>query len=375
MRVLNLHIRLTTACNARCAYCSCDCDLPSDRMSLDNLEASINFVLERVTSKDFCHIEILGGEVLILPIDYLRSSVNVIKEVVKKSIPKISIGCQTNLIASKRKIKELHNIFGPAIGTSQPTKHRTVNGLSDAYHEIYTQSARQLQKLTNETPGTVIVFDKNNVRQMPMEYESAEKQQRRITIRPVYQGRHSVETVDPAEYGKMAVRVINKWFCNGSIVVDPFIRMTKHMLGLSPQVGCPFWKTCAGDSLNIEPNGDIYLCQDMADANVGKIGNTLMQSWDQNMFLTLSKRRVNLHNDCQQCQYLEYCQGGCMTESKTESNDFYAKPLACESHKLIFQALSDNIDKYGKQASIDWINKLETFPINNETTALEVCNE
>jgi hypothetical protein len=33
------------------------------------------------------------------------------------------------------------------------------------------------------------------------------------------------------------------------------------------------------------------------------------------MYLTLSKRQTNIDQECQQCQWYEYCQGGCMMES------------------------------------------------------------
>jgi MoaA/NifB/PqqE/SkfB family radical SAM enzyme len=66
----NLHIRLTTACNADCSYCSCESDVPSDRMLIDDLQKSLIFALDkflpRTSEKTYCGAEVIGGEVVSL---------------------------------------------------------------------------------------------------------------------------------------------------------------------------------------------------------------------------------------------------------------------------------------------------------------------
>jgi len=54
-------------------------------------------------------------------------------------------------------------------------------------------------------------------------------------------------------------------------------------------------------------------------------------------------------------------------ESFTESGSFYSRPNNCTAWKLVFKALDDNIKKHGKQASIDWINKIENLEYSSST--------
>jgi hypothetical protein len=48
-------------------------------------------------------------------------------------------------------------------------------------------------EISGDTIGTVIVFDKDNIDKVVDEYRIAEKAQTRITIRPVFAGKHSID--------------------------------------------------------------------------------------------------------------------------------------------------------------------------------------
>ena len=363
----NLHIRLTTACNADCHYCSCESDVASDRMPIDDLQKSLTFALDkflpRTSKKTYCSAEVIGGEVMVLPTNYLKQAVSVIKELAGSKVERVDVGCQSNLIGSRNKIDALREIIDThSIGTSKDsfTNKRTINGDADKYRELATKGADYLSATSGATIGTVIVFDKDNIDKVINEYKIAEKTQTRITIRPVFAGKHSIDYLEPKLLGKHWKALINIWFINGRTAVEPLMRMTKSMLGMrTNEVGCPYWRSCCANSLDIEPNGDIYICQEMADVGAGKLGNAIRREWDDEMYLALSKRQTNIDQECQQCQWYEYCQGGCMMESFTETGSFYSRPNNCTAWKVIFKSIDDNIKKYGKQASIDWIDKIE----------------
>ena len=363
----NLHIRLTTACNADCSYCSCESDVPSDRMLIDDLQKSLIFALDkflpRTSEKTYCGAEVIGGEVMVLPTEYLKQAVEAIREGVGSKVERVDVGCQSNLIGSKKKIDALRGIIDEhSIGTSKDsfTNKRTVNGDADKYRELATKGANYLSEISGDTIGTVIVFDKDNIDKVVDEYRIAEKAQTRITIRPVFAGKHSIDYLEPKLLGKYWKELIDEWFIDGRMAVEPLMRMTKSMLGMrTAEVGCPYWRSCSANSLNIEPNGDIYTCQEMADVGAGKLGNAISGEWDDEMYLTLSKRQTNIDQECQQCQWYKYCQGGCMMESFTETGSFYSRPNNCMAWKVIFKSIDDNIRKYGEKVSINWIDKIE----------------
>jgi radical SAM protein with 4Fe4S-binding SPASM domain len=368
----NLHIRLTTACNADCRYCSCESDVSSDRMSINHLKKSLDFALThflaRSPKKTYCGAEVIGGEVMILPTHYLRQAVDTIRRIVGAKVKHVNVGCQSNLIGSKTKIKALKEMIDDySIGTSMDsfTSKRTIKGDADKYRQLATQGAHYLQEISGDTIGTVIVCDSDNINRVVDEYKMAQKDQRRITIRPIFAGRHakhSIDYLDPNRLGKHWKALIDIWFIHGDTIIEPLMRMTKSMLGMrTEEVGCPYWRSCSANSLNIQPNGDIYTCQEMADVGAGKLGNAISGEWYDDMYLQLSKRQTNIDKECQTCQWYRYCQGGCMMESFTESGSFYSRPNNCTAWKIVFKALDDNIKKHGKQTSIDWINKIQAL--------------
>ncbi|SSC07922.1 hypothetical protein BTURTLESOX_2200 [bacterium endosymbiont of Bathymodiolus sp. 5 South] len=336
-------------------------------MLIDDLQKSLTFALDkflpRTSEKTYCGAEVIGGEVMVLPTEYLKQAVEAIREVVGSKVERVDVGCQSNLIGSKKKIDALRGIIDEhSIGTSKDsfTNKRTVNGDADKYRELATKGANYLSEISGDTIGTVIVFDKDNIDKVVDEYRIAEKAQTRITIRPVFAGKHSIDYLEPKLLGKYWKELIDEWFVDGRTAVEPLMRMTKSMLGMrTAEVGCPYWRSCSANSLNIEPNGDIYTCQEMADVGAGKLGNAISGEWDDEMYLTLSKRQTNIDQECQQCQWYKYCQGGCMMESFTETGSFYSRPNNCMAWKVIFKSIDDNIKKYGEKVSINWIDKIE----------------
>jgi radical SAM protein with 4Fe4S-binding SPASM domain len=363
----NLHIRLTTACNADCTYCSCESDVSAGRIPLNDLKKSLDFALThflaRSPKKTDCGAEVIGGEVMTLPTNYLRQAVDTIRQIVGDKVKHVDVGCQSNLIGSKTKIKALKEMIDNySIGTSMDsfTSKRTIKGDADKYRQLATQGAHYLQEISGNTIGTVIVCDSDTINRIVDEYKRAHKDQRRLTIRPIFAGRNDIDYLDPSLLGKHWKALIDIWFIEGDTVIEPLMRMTKSMLGMRvDEVGCPYWRSCSSNSLNIEPNGDLYTCQEMADVGAGKLGNAISGEWHDKMYLLLSKRQTNIDKECQQCQWYRYCQGGCMMESFTETGSFYSRPNNCTAWKLVFKALDDNIKKHGKQTSIDWINKIQ----------------
>ncbi len=365
----NLHIRLTTACNADCSYCSCESDVPSDRMPIKDLKKSLSFALgnflSRTSEKKYCGAEVIGGEVMILPTNYLKQAVEAIRLIVGDKVKRVSVSCQSNLIGSKDKIKSLEGMIDDCrIGTSIDsfTDKRTIKGDADKYRKLAARGANYLKEISGDTGSAVIVCDKDNIDRIIDEYRIAQKAKREITIRPVFAGKHTIDYLDPNLLGKHWKELIDTWFMEGDTVVEPLHRMTKSMLGMrTEEVGCPYWRSCTANSLNIEPNGDIYTCQEMADVGAGKLGNAIRGEWDDEMYLTLSKRQTNIDQACQQCQWYKYCQGGCMMESFTETGSFYSRPNNCTAWKIIFKTLNDNIQKHGQKTSVNWIKKIEAL--------------
>jgi hypothetical protein len=69
-------------------------------MQIQKLKRALKFTmikfLARSGKKNYCGAEVIGGEVMILPTDYLRQAVDAIRHIVGSKVEKVDVGCQSN---------------------------------------------------------------------------------------------------------------------------------------------------------------------------------------------------------------------------------------------------------------------------------------
>ena len=365
---MNLHVRLTTACNAACTYCSCGPDDPvklADLPSVDQVVSGVEWLLQKTLPKGAkrhsrIDLEILGGEILLLPMDWLEQCIRGIQDSITLFAWEQSIGCQSNLIAGPQKVAKLVTIFGTAIGTSTDNvrDYRRLAGSADNYRRKNEVGTRLVAERSH-IPGVVWTCTRGNEAQAVKEYEINTAQGRSLTIREVFQGANGVQRIDPDAYADALVEVWNRWFLQGTTVVNPLYRIVQAILN-NKAVGCPWWRGCAGDSINMDANGDIYVCQEMNDAELGKIGNTFDRTWDAEIWHWLALRKARIDHSCMSCDVYDLCQGGCMLDAWSNTRDIYAIPAMCPTWKRIFRTVRRDVDHENRQEIIEWIGTLST---------------
>ena len=111
--------------------------------------------------------------------------------------------------------------------------------------------------------------------------------------------------------------------------------------------------------MSLEPNGDIHICQELADAGHGLIGNALSNDWDDDAWLIYSNRANNLDQDCLNCPYFKDCQGGCMMHSIQDGNGPYGKPSYCHAWFATFKAIDEKIEATDPKKLLNWIERLK----------------
>ncbi|MCG7870987.1 MAG: SPASM domain-containing protein [Candidatus Thiodiazotropha lotti] len=363
---MNLHIRLTTACNAACTYCSCGPDEPvkhADLPTVDQVISGAEWLLQKTMPKGAerhqrIDLEVLGGEILLLPMDWLEACVRGLQDSISLLAREQTIGSQSNLIAGPKKITKLVEIFGTAIGTSTDNvqDYRQLAGSADNYREKNEAGTKLVADLS-QMPGVVWTCTVGNEAQAITEYEIYAAQGRSLTIREVFQGANDVQGVDSDAFAEALIEVWNRWFLQGTTIVNPLYRTVQAILNTQP-VGCPWWRSCAGDSINMDGNGDIYLCQEMNDVGLGKIGNVFRKEWDDQAWNRLALRRARIDRNCLSCDVYDLCQGGCMMDAWSTSGDIYARPSMCPAWKRMFRTLRQDIDSRDRQEVIKWIGTL-----------------
>lgn len=366
-----LHIRLTKSCNANCTYCSSFQNNPDKFMSLDDFKLSIGAFWKK--TKDlgveisFLTIEYVGGEILLVPQDIFYEQVTYARNFFLSHGVQLKDGVQTNLIASREKVVWLSKLFPGRMGTSidNSTDQRRIGDSHKRYRVIMLSREKAALGDSKKFPG-VLTVDKKMLPHVVSELSMASRQRRNLTLRPAFVGGKSdVNHVSPSEFGHVMVNSFESWFMRMPIIVEPHYsrfrkRFNKHYgINLDQDYSyCAFQSDCAVKSMSIEPNGDVYICQELADKGYGLLGNLLNGEWNDSAWGSILARSENLSMDCLECPYLSECRGGCMMQSVEAGAGIYGKPAYCESWKMMFSAYDSAILSTDKAMVIRWLDRI-----------------
>lgn len=368
------HVRVTKKCNADCSYCSSFETNFSDLMSLENLEKSMKFISKFIDkyslggSKKAVTVQYVGGELLTLPVDYFRKFTNIIEDNLSNTFQEVIQSGQSNLIGSKDKIIELYHTLDGHIGSSLDisTAQRTVKKSSKKYDTIFLKSLDVVKKMTGHFPSSIIVIDEKMKPFLFDNIKFAESKKMHLTLRPVFQGGMPVETLNKNSLTETYSEVFEHWFMKSNIAIEPLIGMVQKRLMKNKIYdedfgyisGCNFQHNCATSSLNLEPDGTLYVCLDMADGKHFPIGNAIKEEIYEETLTLLMSRTEKLNQDCLSCDYFSACQGGCMNEAIEQKNDVFGKTEYCSTWKTMFKLIDDSIEKFGEKDVKTWIKKL-----------------
>ena len=140
--------------------------------------------------------------------------------------------------------------------------------------------------------------------------------------------------------------IFDHWVMNADISVEPFHQLLVERLAAFNQsndvqfhFGCPFQSDCADVTLNLEPDGELFICYDMADSGQYSLGNAVTGEFKKDIWEMLQLRKAKLHGDCKSCKWVEACHGGCMSEAIHYTGSPFGKTPHCGLWQTIFKKL------------------------------------
>lgn len=362
MRFMTLHVRLTRDCNAHCDYCS-SAGARQGRMTPDDFRASIDFIADRVLPRigaaqgDFLTIEYLGGEILLVPTEELRGAVDYARERFGRQFRHVRDGAQSNLQASPRRVAELNAIFDGRVGTSTDagTGQRRLRGSSELYGAILERSSRALAETNGRAPGRAMVVDAESSPHLGAEIRRARARGYDLVLQPVFSG--GTEGIAPLSAEALAdalVAAYDVWAESPGHRVDPFSSLFARRLlrgRIDPTGddaarslrGCPFQNDCAATNLALDPDGSLWVCQQMADAGQYPLGNAIEGRFDERTWRLLARRSLHLDTACSRCPWFAECGGGCMKEAIALHGDPFARTEYCLAWKRLFRRIEADI--------------------------------
>lgn len=355
-----LHVRLTRDCNAHCSYCS-SAGAQGGRMHPDAFRAAIDWIAHAlmprigVGPRHHLTVEYLGGEILLVPPAELEANVRYARNTLSQVVGTVRDGAQSNLIGAPARIQGLADLFEGRVGTSwdKHTGQRHIRGNPDLYTAILDRSLRVLQTTRGIAPGRVIVVDALTLPHLSQEVEDAAQGGYDLVLRPAFQGgSEGVAFGEIQALTEAFTKAYHQWNKTGRRQrVEPFSTLyerqqTVHQGGI--QVGgqgCPFQADCAFRSLSLDPDGSLFICQEMADSGHFPLGNAVEGRFDAVTWTRLAQRQRHLDASCKACPWRQSCGGGCMNEAIASHGDPFAKTELCSVWKALFAAIDATICK------------------------------
>ena len=150
-------------------------------------------------------------------------------------------------------------------------------------------------------------------------------------------GKRASFSVSATQYGKFLCDLFDLWKQEPhEVFIRLFNGIISHYLGYEKGF-CSMEKTCA-DYLLVEWNGDVYPC-DFFMYEKYKLGNLLhtkLAELKQRRDKDFGRLKAQLPIECQQCEWLELCYGGCIKDRIFPDNPHPERTYYCEGLRHFF---------------------------------------
>lgn len=360
----------TKDCNADCSYCSSPPD-SEQQWTFDKFKEIANILFPKLSKESIWIWH--GGEPMLLGTEFYKKCWEYTENLNKKYDKNLSFSMQTNLLLYNRKWKPVfRDIFKGSVSTSfdPDQKYRTLNGKTESYTRLFNKRLNEFLE-DGFNPMVVSTFDEDSITYADEIYKKSLQSNNPFHIRFNYRypaGRangENLELISPKTYGEMLVRQYNRWIRDKpGFSITPLDQMLDITIG-EGRSRCPWTRSCNGQFLGIEPNGDLYNCPDFADLGdesfkFGNIFNltvnkdavfeirTKKEKFYEEIHKTTAsrahkRRMLNLPKDCYSCEHFKECQGGCMRDSVLYNRGLGGKFYYCESWKMVFKRIKESI--------------------------------
>ncbi len=357
----SLQFRLTKYCNADCSYCCSNDKVRQKPISFEQFKKSVDFLANEYLPRylnmreAFISGDYLGGEITTMKFRELERCVLYAREIFRKLGAEYRDGIQTNLISSPEKARKVEALFEGRVGTSVDnfTKQRTIGGSHSRYKETMENV---IQLGMPKHPPAVLVVEQSNAEHLEEEYEIALARDYDLTLTTLYVGGRNSVTKANDSVIQAQKDLFDRWFMSSDrIILEPFLSMVRSKasdMGLSSVMkcsGCAHSNICTTHNLNLEPDGELYLCAEMADKGAFQIGNALSGVIYSENVDALEKRATNMPIDCFTCPHFQSCRGGCMQNSLDHTGDLYNKDPLCALYTHVYESVElcfETNDKY-----------------------------
>ncbi|PCJ58300.1 MAG: anaerobic sulfatase maturase [Planctomycetota bacterium] len=356
------------------AICNLDCDYcfylekeelyPKNNQFKMNDETLDNYIKQYIESQPYGTQEVnfgwQGGEPTLMGVNFFRKAIK-IQEKYKRPSMEISNALQTNatLINDEwgKFLSDNNFLIGLSIDGPQEMhdKYRLSKNREPTFHKVL--EGLEHLKNNNVEFNTLTVIQENNG-DYPIEVydfltDIGSTYLQFIPIVVFDEERKGVLefSTGKEQFGNFLNGVFDRWLEKedyGKISVQHFDMLLGILLG-QPTSLCVHSQTC-GNCLAIEHNGDLYSCDHFVDEEhlIGNVNNSSFTEVIDGEFQKKfgMDKLTTLPKDCQECEYLKFCYGGCPKDRYIDTETkLWGDNYLCASYKTLYKHTLPTLDK------------------------------
>lgn len=163
--------------------------------------------------------------------------------------------------------------------------------------------------------------------------------------------------ISDSEFAEFECRMFDIWWAkdNPKIRIRSLSNVVKAALGQTPTV-CALGGSCT-NFIGVDSNGDVYPCGRFLGQKPLLLGNlnkqSLVEILKSDTYGWFAQHVNNLSVECRECKWFYACHGGCMYERYAGGRMFVDKTPLCETHKIIYEHVSNKVAVTKEALQID----------------------
>ncbi|HEX2944480.1 MAG TPA: radical SAM protein [Clostridia bacterium] len=345
-RQICIIIKPTPECNLRCRHCYHEeWGYSGDTMTFSILERTMSIILPYFDRVRFIWH---GGEPLLMPLDFFKKAFEIQNKYTTVYNVKVSNNIQTNGTLINDDIANFFKEMGMGVGIS-------FDGPCNDFLRQNTLDVLQGTELLNKKGvkyGFISVISSGNLDHLIETYDYFKKAGNNVKLNPVFQCGEAVYNkdifFDYGYYVEKMKELFSYWIydkdCN--IVVEPF--MEYFLMLLKNKKNSCAHSSCMFKWLGIQNDGSIYPCgrsfpQKYSLGNVYDYEN-INVAFRSDGYAEMLQYGIRRRNECRSsCNYFNYCEGGCNSDSLNEDRQ---PGLSCLSFTSLLEFARQELHKF-----------------------------
>lgn len=356
-------IKVTSACNLSCTYCS-EGSRKLENLDIEIYKRFIDEIPKLLMHVGHKNVDIIwhGGEPLVIGKKWIMEAIEYTNRVLSDYTLTYSIQTNATLIDNDwvRIFKEHNFSIGISLDGYKELhdQYRITQDGEGTYDSIVNNI--ELLKRQELYPSLLMVLNSTAIN-LDKLWNTLEKLKLNLKIQPVVPIGKAINQIALARniydnYVTTLKSIFLKLLTSDmTITVQPISSIFTKLLTNKSTGECSYNGTCTQSIVTLYPNGDVGFCGRMTnekkDYIYGSILNQDMISlYDSEVSKRIRARQAFLpENYCKNCDFWEYCHGGCTVDALSSNGDINSKYYYCESYKeLLYYFMTEGLNELKK---------------------------